>query len=681
MDAASSLNSGRDVMQSEDRIPFRLRLTFARQRLTRRLGAIAATAVWPVDFLFYRVTRRFFRAFEGFDFLEFVLVRLGIAIIWPLRSAGMLLAKCCQLAMFVVFWPIEFVLHKTLRKTLGFAELFDYAEFAVVRLAWYLMRPVRIFRRRKDEIATPVPAVVNEVITAPISVTRRAQFAALRGFVIVGERLNFDGLIVWLLWWTRALWYPFVALLNFVRSWFITRSFRQLAWGLPAAMFLLPMICLASHQAFWGNAASVESYRAAIRECDSHRDYDRFALYQRKLSQLGGDPSAPIYQAAMRVAATGNYDKAYEQMQRIAPEESPGYANAHVWIIQAAVDKRLDLSPDEARRVAKVHLNHVSSLGIKSDSLDVVRAWFLAQENKPDAAAQILKPLVDRNVSAAKSRLRLDILLKQMVEAHTDAAAVSEHLGRQRRSGAKLSSDDYQCWCIAEELGGNPLKLKAVLHDWLSAYPNDQDARQTLANWSINELNMALASSEQNPQELTEQIIAAFAAADVSQKLRTDMARLYHERASSPVLGDVFESLIHNQNLPPTLADVLGTAAALESDWPTAQTMLEQALNGNDHNPVAWNNLAFVMLKRGKDYDQALIASNSAIDSKPTNFHFRETRGQILVKLKRWKDAIPDLEFALNGIPESHDIHAALAEAYAAIGDKTLAKAHQQYSN
>ena len=61
----------------------------------------------------------------------------------------------------------------------------------------------------------------------------------------------------------------------------------------------------------------------------------------------------------------------------------------------------------------------------------------------------------------------------------------------------------------------------------------------------------------------------------------------------------------------------------------------------------------------------------------PENAHYRETRGQILIKLQRWSDAVRDLELALNGMPESQPIHRSLAEAYEQLGDATLAAAHR----
>ena len=62
----------------------------------------------------------------------------------------------------------------------------------------------------------------------------------------------------------------------------------------------------------------------------------------------------------------------------------------------------------------------------------------------------------------------------------------------------------------------------------------------------------------------------------------------------------------------------------------------------------------------------------------PEEFRFRETRGQILVALGRWRDAVDDLEFALNGMPDAAPVHMALATAYERLGESELARVHRE---
>jgi predicted Zn-dependent protease len=78
--------------------------------------------------------------------------------------------------------------------------------------------------------------------------------------------------------------------------------------------------------------------------------------------------------------------------------------------------------------------------------------------------------------------------------------------------------------------------------------------------------------------------------------------------------------------------------------------------------------------------ENALAAVNKALEISPDQFRYRETRGQILVRLGRWKDAIQDLEFAANGLPGSAEVHRSLAKAYDALGDQQLARVHREHA-
>jgi uncharacterized protein HemY len=62
----------------------------------------------------------------------------------------------------------------------------------------------------------------------------------------------------------------------------------------------------------------------------------------------------------------------------------------------------------------------------------------------------------------------------------------------------------------------------------------------------------------------------------------------------------------------------------------------------------------------------------------PNHPEFRHTRGNILFKMERWKEAIEDLEFALSGShSDQANIHAELAKAYEMLGSPALAAPHR----
>ena len=73
---------------------------------------------------------------------------------------------------------------------------------------------------------------------------------------------------------------------------------------------------------------------------------------------------------------------------------------------------------------------------------------------------------------------------------------------------------------------------------------------------------------------------------------------------------------------------------------------------------------------------RALALANAALKNAPDHPYLRETRGQILLKMKEYHEAIPDLEFALSAKELEVPIHLSLATAYEAIGLSEVAQKH-----
>jgi len=64
------------------------------------------------------------------------------------------------------------------------------------------------------------------------------------------------------------------------------------------------------------------------------------------------------------------------------------------------------------------------------------------------------------------------------------------------------------------------------------------------------------------------------------------------------------------------------------------------------------------------DLSRALAIIESVLVKLPNNPSFRETRGEIYVRMGRWQEAVADLEFALPLLASKQGTHKALAEAY-----------------
>lgn len=134
---------------------------------------------------------------------------------------------------------------------------------------------------------------------------------------------------------------------------------------------------------------------------------------------------------------------------------------------------------------------------------------------------------------------------------------------------------------------------------------------------------------------------------------------------------------------PEAVHFVEGTIALLDGDTDTALKRLDLATKGSSQQmPGLMNNLAVSMYQQEEPkLEEALKLSNAALKILPTHPALRETRGQIYLKMKRFNDAIPDLEAALKDSTLAQQAHTSLAEAYMAIDEHEIARQHRIFAS
>lgn len=123
---------------------------------------------------------------------------------------------------------------------------------------------------------------------------------------------------------------------------------------------------------------------------------------------------------------------------------------------------------------------------------------------------------------------------------------------------------------------------------------------------------------------------------------------------------------------------IRGTAYLMNDDLERAAQSLELAANELPQSGAILNNLAVALsMRQDADYERALKISEQAIKQTPdASPHFFETRGQILERLGRYKEAIPDLERALSVPSLKKNAHLSLAKCYENLGDPDVAGMH-----
>lgn len=581
----------------------------------------------------------------------------------------------------ILVWPFERMLAFGAHLLFVVSERFAGFESLLMGLVFVLLWPVRMFWRLASAIGGIVPESVQGVMAAPLRLCSAVWHGIVFGFMRVAEAFNLDGMIWRLVKWTLPIWYPVAALWGFFQAWLVTRSIRQMVWGLPVVIVVLPLAALGGWTAIRGTSGFAKQYNLAIEKAREKKDYQSVQLYQRKLAQLGVATELTDYHTALALAKDGRVDEAYERMQQIAPIDEAGFILGHVWIIEQLVTGKLDVPADEAQRLLRIHLNHAEQLGAKGPQFDFVRAVLLVRENKLVDAVELLEPLASGLDQAAALRMECNIRLNRAEEARRDARMVRSQREVQQRRNASLLPHECSSWMVAEQLLENLPKAQALAQQWQALEPKNDAARRAVAELSQRLFQATISKPNPDADQLVELFLQSAEFTDDPHDLQVQFAALYRLRADSPVAQRVVDHVIASPRTPSEILEAAGTVAATLGDQQQAIDYLHRATQKDPKNSIALNNYAYLVSQQPNgDLSTAFAAVNQALAIKPDESRYLETRGQVLIRLGRWREAVADLEQAANSLPESRDIHLSLAKAYDALGNADLARVHREHA-
>jgi tetratricopeptide (TPR) repeat protein len=124
---------------------------------------------------------------------------------------------------------------------------------------------------------------------------------------------------------------------------------------------------------------------------------------------------------------------------------------------------------------------------------------------------------------------------------------------------------------------------------------------------------------------------------------------------------------------------LLGELYESKKDWPNAKDAYQKALDAKPDNPMASNNLAYVMLQTGGNVDVALSLAQTARRGLPDSPNAADTLGWVLYQKGAYKSAIDLFQEALkleakNKAPDNPTVHYHLGLAYEKTDQSGLAR-------
>jgi tetratricopeptide (TPR) repeat protein len=144
-----------------------------------------------------------------------------------------------------------------------------------------------------------------------------------------------------------------------------------------------------------------------------------------------------------------------------------------------------------------------------------------------------------------------------------------------------------------------------------------------------------------------------------------------------------YQNSLKDNPRQPSLYILTGGLYETKQDWENARQMYQKALEISPDNPLASNNLAYLILRTGGNVDVALALAQTARRGMPNSANAADTLGWIFYHKGAYKSAIDLFQEALrlsekNSAMEDATVHYHLGLAYEKVDQPKLARQHLQ---
>ena len=456
--------------------------------------------------------------------------------------------------------------------------------------------------------------------------------------------------------------YPFRL---FLSAWRLGR-WRNLFFGLPAVFVLILLACL-NHWEWQSNLTIAERYLESAKASFAKGDFVQAEMLLNRILRETHDKNTKEIEISLAEIyhQTGQTERAEFLYMALAPDDRYGHPMAHRRVAMSLCEK---LTPASSRAEINRALHHLTASHAQNDvSPSMLLAWarYSIAIGDLDSARDYLERVVTVFPEVARNLGTIYVQLGQPKKALSSFSKAKTYLGEQLSRNPKNRStrEDYVSVLIQV---GEMDEARNVLEAGMEVDPDGNwrvmlselyvivhDVMARGGGRSVGELFAPLAKSlEQEPNSpLALNRLMAYVSADVkgNVELRTILSRVVAE-AKEPALAHL----------------ALGNICFVEHDLDAALFHFERCVAINPKLSIVLNNLAWILAHNEDhpDLERALAMANAALEQDPGFLRFLDTRGTILMKMERWKDALADLELAVNGEPNPAEVHDKLAEIY-----------------
>ena len=477
-----------------------------------------------------------------------------------------------------------------------------------------------------------------------------------------------------------------------------TRQLRYMIQGFPAVFATVGAIVLALNVAAKDRANLASDYYAEAGRALTNQQFELARTYCEKAISLGGPE--PEYRFFLVLALTSQAEKKPETKQQqlnhafaivktLAPDDRTVYPPAHEWMGEF-IERYAPLNDNTVRIMER----------------QFTRAYTGGLERDPKKFAETIKKASERLAHLYMLTGRPAEAEKHLLRGMDSNPIFKVWLGKYYKS--KNRNEE------AQRMFNSAIE---AFRKKLETEPDDLDARMGLvqalldqdqSDEALKELETGLTLKPSEFQ-YTQAIANIFAAKEIELSRKPDAsieARLFLIQSGlqrvpanrillqrliqlSEMQGEdgekakkAMQAMLADGKAAPILHFLLGQRAYREEKFDDARSHWEQAYKLDPKFGWVANNLAW-MMAQPKDVDQktleaALEIINSTIKQMGNIAPLYGTRGEILVKLGKYNEAIPDLKIGIQATRDSLSLHEAILLAYEKTGNTTWADVHRK---
>ena len=467
---------------------------------------------------------------------------------------------------------------------------------------------------------------------------------------------------------------------SFAFNWLLSRPYANILSTIPAITLGIGLATVILFSTTDQSKVRATRYRSIFDESVKNRDYAVATVVLKSLIDSSPRNLELQYQQALIEDLRGNTDLAAKQMDVLATSQNHGLAA--MWLISKESnlqELKKWTEPKHARFRQLIEIGLKSLDGENLLSAKVLMFSYLAEIGAYSDAGRYISEVVP-------ARPELALAAATLCRSQHDANGVSKYATiAERHFESELSRQPTD---INARINlARALMIRTRFEDAAKllndGYRLTKDSRLTgVTGEALLVWSNYLGASDENSKNLVKRLQILHAAIGVvpsDPAVGSAIAQLIIDCRDnrSPEVNRLKEAILAGTD-PVATHFIHGTLALLDGKFEDAKSQLELALQREPNAPTILNNLAVAIAEmKGSDLEKALSLVDVALAKSPNHAYFFETRGQILVKLKRWQEAIPNLEVALEAKELRPAIYPSLALAYEKIGATDLMQFYQ----